>query len=94
MLYKNIKNKMNVNTKVIEDKEKELNKLKKEYNNLKINQTEKDTNNKSYNTNYCINKKKNWNNPIHHKNENSLIGKIIMIIRKNKQENAKINKWI
>ena len=30
MLYKNIKNKMNVNTKVIEDKKKELNKIKKE----------------------------------------------------------------
>ena len=47
-----------VNIKVIEDKEKWLNKLKKEYNNLKINQTEKDTNNKSYNTNYYTNTKK------------------------------------
>jgi len=76
MLYKNIKNKINVNTKAIEDKEKELNKLKKEYNNLKVNVIEKDTNNKSYfNTNYNSNaKKKTWNNPIHHKNGTSLIG--------------------
>ena len=76
MLYKNIKNKINVNTKAIEDKEKELNKLKKEYNNLKVNVIEKDTNNKSYfNTNYNTNaKKKTWNNPIHHKNGTSLIG--------------------
>jgi hypothetical protein len=72
MLYKNMKNKININTKAIEDKEKELNKLKKEYNNLKMNPNEKDTNNKSYNTNYNINTKKTWNNPIYHKT--SLIG--------------------
>ena len=41
MLHKNIKNRINVNTKAIEDKEKELIKLKKEYNNLKINLIEK-----------------------------------------------------
>lgn len=76
MLYKNIKNKINVNTKAIEDKEKELIKLKKEYNNLKVNVIEKDINNKSYfNTNYNTNaKKKTWNNPILHKNGTSLIG--------------------
>ena len=75
MLYKNIKNKINVNTKAIEDKEKELIKLKKQYNNLKINPIEKDTNNKSYNATYNINtQKKTWNNPIHHKNGTSLIG--------------------
>ena len=75
MLYKNIKNRINVNTKAIEDKEKELIKLKKQYNNLKINPIEKDTNNKSYNSTYNINtKKKTWNNPIHHKNGTSLIG--------------------
>ena len=74
MLYKNIKNKINVNTKAIEDKEKELNKLKKEYNNLKINLIEKNTNEKSYNTNYCTDiKKKTWNNPNHYKNETNLI---------------------
>ena len=35
MIYKNIKNRINKLTKDIEDKEKELNKLKKEYNFLK-----------------------------------------------------------
>ena len=34
MIYKNIKNRINKLTKDIEDKEKELNKLKKEYNTL------------------------------------------------------------
>jgi hypothetical protein len=74
MLYKSIKNSINVNTKAIQDKEKELNKLKKEYNNLKINLIEKNTNEKSYNTNYCTDiKKKTWNNPNHYKNETNLI---------------------
>lgn len=64
LIYKNIKNRINVNTKAIENKEKELIKLKKEYNNLKTNLIEKDKKdnekyiNKSYNKNYNANTKK------------------------------------
>ena len=85
MIYKNIKNKkkrININSKAIEEKEKELNKFKKEYNNLKINLIKKDTNNKSYNINYKT---------IYHKNVTSLIGNNK---RKNKQESTKKNQWI